>query len=131
MTELERALRSLQVDWPTTPAVRLELAPRRGRRRIVLIVALVVAIAVAVAVPSSRSTILRFFHLGGVTVIRVSTLPAAEERPLAAGLGAIVTDEEARRALGVPFLPHEHGKLYEQGGFVSTVLGGPLLLSEF
>jgi hypothetical protein len=33
--------------------------------------------------------------------------------------------------LGAAFLPRQHGTLYERDGFVSTVLHGPLLLSEF
>ncbi len=71
----------------------------------VVAVALVAALAAAFAVPQSRSAILRFFHLGGVTVVRVETLPPAQERPLAAGLGEQVSDDEAARALGAPFLP--------------------------
>jgi hypothetical protein len=134
MTELEHSLRTLRVDWPPTPDVasRLELRARPRRRALVAAVALaVVALAAAFAVPQSRSAILRFFHLRGVTVERVDTLPRAQEVPLAAGLGRVVDDEEARQVLGGPFLPLEHGTLYDQNGFVSTLLDGPLLLSEF
>ena len=130
MTDLERALRALDVDWPSTPDVRLELAPRR-RGRLVVAVAFVAAVAAAFAVPQSRSAILDFFHLGGVSVEQVETLPPAQERPLAAGLGAVVEDAEATRVLGAAFLPRRHSTLYERGGFVSTVLRGPVLLSEF
>ena len=130
MTDLERALRALDVDWPSTPEIRLKLAPRR-RRRVVVAVALAVAIATAFAVPQSRGAILRFFHLGGVTVVQVETLPAAEEQPLSAGLGQPVTDGEAEQALGTPFLPLRHGPLYGNEGIVSTLLAGPVLLSEF
>src|SRR5204863_2740785 len=86
MTELERivgGLRTLPVDWPATPdvAARLELRPRR-RLAIVAAVALAAAaLAAAFAVPQSRSAILRFFHLRGVTVERVGTLPRAQELP--------------------------------------------------
>jgi hypothetical protein len=136
MTELEHYLRSLgsSVAWPPTPDVasRLELRARPRRRALVAVVALaVVALAAAFAVPESRSAILRFFHLRGVTVERVDTLPPAQEVPLAAGLGRVVDDEEARQVLGGPFVPLEHGTLYDQNGFVSTLLEGPLLLSEF
>ena len=134
MTELERSLRTLRVDWPPTPDVasRLELRARPRRRALVAAVALaVVAVAAAFAVPQSRSAILRFFHLRGVTVERVGTLPPAQEVPLSAGLGNVVGDEAARQVLGGPFLPREHGTLYDQNGFVSTLLEGPLLLSEF
>jgi hypothetical protein len=130
MTDFERELRALDVEWPAAPELRLELA-RRRRVRAVVAVALVAALAAAFAVPQSRSAILRFFHLGGVTVVRVETLPPAQERSLAAGLGGQVSDDEAARALGAPFLPARHGTLYERDGFVSTVLQGPVLLSEF
>ena len=95
MSELERKLTALgaELEWPETPAfsLRLEAAPaRRSRWRRPLVVAIalvVVAIGIAFAVPPARSAILDFLHLGGVTVERVSTLPAAEERPLGAELG--------------------------------------------
>ena len=105
MAELEHELRGLaaHVAWPETPdaAGRLELAPRRrpllGRRRALAIAlaAALLALAVALAVPDARSSILRFLHLGGVTIERVSTLPAAEERPLASNLGDPVTPARA------------------------------------
>src|SRR5215475_9213919 len=120
---MERELAALEVEWPPTPdiASRLELAPRPSRRWVaVAAVAIVVAIAAAFAVPQSRSAILRFFHLGGVTVEQVETLPPAEQRPLGAALGQAVGDVDARRALGAPFLPRSHGTLYERDGFVST-----------
>ena len=135
MTELERDLRSLgsRVAWPPAPDVasRLELRPRPRRTLVVAVALAVVALAAAFAVPQSRSAILRFFHLRGVTVERVDTLPPAQELPLATGLGSAVGDEAARQALGGPFLPAEHGTLYERDGIVSTLLRGPLLLSEF
>jgi hypothetical protein len=134
MTELEHSLRTLAVEWPETPDVasRLELRPRPRRRALVAAVALaLVAVVAALAVPDSRSAILRFFHLRGVTVERVETLPPAEEVPLSAGLGSVVDDERARQALGGPFLPAEHGTLYENQQIISTLLEGPILLSEF
>jgi hypothetical protein len=112
-------------------ASRLELRPRRRLLVPALVVAAIVAVAAAFAVPQSRSAILRFFHLRGVTVERVGTLPAAEERPLAAGLGGKIDDARARTLLGGPFLPAAHGTLYERDGIVSTLLRGPVLLSEF
>ena len=132
MTDFERALRALDVDWPPTPEIALELAPRR-RTRLVLAVALIAALAAAFAVPQSRSAILRLFHLGGVTVVQVETLPPAAELPLASGLGSQVSGDKAETILGAPFLPVRHGTLYEQNGFVSTLLAepGPMVLSEF
>jgi hypothetical protein len=134
MTDFERTLRALEIDWPPTPEIELELAPRRrSRSRMVVAVALVAAVAAAFAVPQSRSAILRLFHLGGVTVVQVETLPPAAERPLAAGLGSQVSDSQAERTLGARFLPARHGTLYEQNGFVSTLLAEPepMVLSEF
>jgi len=130
MTDFERRLRALDVEWPPTPEFRPALAPRR-RRRVVVAIALAVAITTAFAVPQSRGAILRFFHLGGVTVVQVETLPPADERPLAVGLGQPVDDAEAERTLGTSFEPARHGTLYARDGFVSTVLHGPVLLSEF
>lgn len=133
MTELERDLRALRLDWPETPDVAsgLELRPRRRLLVPALAFAAILAVAAAFAVPQSRSAILRFFHLRGVTVERVGTLPRAEERPLAAGLGSTIDDARAKIVLGGPFLPAAHGTLYERDGIVSTLLPGPVLLSEF
>ena len=136
MTELERELRSLgsTVAWPPSPdvAARLELRPRPRRRALVAALALAaVALAAAFAVPQSRSAILRFFHLRGVTVERVDTLPQAQEVPLSSGLGGIVDDDVARSVLRGPFVPAQHGTLYERDGIVSTLLRGPVLLTEF
>ena len=41
---------------------------------------------------------------------------AAEERPLAAGLGEEVGAAEAGAVLGGPFLPADHGRLYDLKG---------------
>ena len=134
MTELERALRVLPVDWPATPdvAARLELRPRR-HRVLVAAVAVAVAVGAAFAVPDSRGAILRFFHLRGATVERVDTLPPAEARALTAGLGKPIGDVGARSVLGAPFLPSDHGSLFDRYGFVSTLLAipQPALLTEF
>ncbi len=143
MTELDQMLRSVavEIDWPATPdfAGRLELAPRPERRRrralFVAVAAVVLAIAVAMAVPKARSSILRFLHLGGVTIERVSVLPPAEERPFAADLGGRVTPAQAATVLGARFaLPPAGGAahLYERYGVVSALLVAPdpVLLSE-
>ncbi|HJX47160.1 MAG TPA: hypothetical protein VJ375_04880, partial [Gaiellaceae bacterium] len=72
-----------QVEWPPTPELRYELEPSaaRPRRPLALGLALLVltALVAAFAVPQSRGAILRFFHLGSVTIVRVDRLPAAEE----------------------------------------------------
>src|SRR5689334_13620113 len=96
--KLESELRTLaaEIEWPRTPALRPELAPRprlmRHRRSVALAIAVVaVALAAAFAVPQSRGAILRFFGLGAVRVEFVDRLPAAQERPLAASLGPTVS----------------------------------------
>jgi hypothetical protein len=142
MSELEPTLRGLASDivWPATPdvAARLELQPRRRLRLapLVAIALVVLALAVALAVPQARSSILRFFHVGGVAVERVETLPHAASLPLGADLGRAVTERRAEQVLGRPFLfpelAGEHPGLYEREGVVSALLEGPgrVLLSE-
>src|SRR6478609_11860472 len=94
MTELERALVALgnELDIPDTTRVWHAVAPRLQRRRwvrpaVVALAAGVAALAIALAVPPARSAILKFFHIGSVTIERVDTLPPAQTRPFATGLG--------------------------------------------
>jgi hypothetical protein len=132
MTELERTLASLEIEWPETPAFELRFQ-RRRRGRVVLAVALALlaAIAVALAVPPARSAILQFFHLRGATIERVETLPPARERTLRASLGAPITRADAVALLNRPFaVPGV--RVYRSGIVVSALIGEPrpLLLSE-
>ena len=149
--DLARELSALaeHVEWPPTPELRLALeakaikhgAARRRRRRLValgLALAVLAALAAAFAVPQSRAAILRFFHLGAVTIVRVDRLPAAEERPLSAGIGPVVSLAEAKRTfrftlLVPPLAPPPPAHL--QGGstvsFVFSYRGEPVLLNEF
>ena len=135
MPELERALERLadEVAWPATPAFELDRAPSR-RRWLVAVALAVVALAIAFAVPPARSALLRLFHLGGVTVERVQTLPAAQERPLSASLGVPVTAADARELLGTRFrAPGDLApQLYRSGQSVSALLAAPdpVLLTE-
>jgi hypothetical protein len=139
MSELERNLSALAdaIEWPPTPRVALHLGERPRRiPRVALALALVAcAIGVAFAVPPARSAILRFFHIGGATIIRVDTLPAAQERPLAVDLGRPVTRTEAERTLLAPFrVPKLRGapRLYRSSDAISTLLAipQPVLLTE-
>jgi len=131
MTELERALASLDVDWPATPSFELRAPAPRARRRLVLAiaVALLVAVACAFAVPQSRAAILRFFHIGGETVERVHTLPPAAERSLRASLGFRISRVQGKNLLGRPFAV-AGVQLYRTGIVVSALLPGDVLLSE-
>ena len=152
MTELEHALLALgrEVEFPPVPDLvprvreRLEGHPRGWSRPLALAVAIaLVAFGIAMAVPPARSAILRFFHIGAVTVERVETLPRAEERPLAAGLGAPLSREEAERRAGFrihlpPFKgPPPNGfpptRYYARPGVIATFLHSgttPILLVE-
>jgi hypothetical protein len=146
MTELERALQSLgrEIDFPVTPdiasRVRARLERPSRRRALVFGVALVVvAFGIAMAVPDARSAILRFFHIGAVTVEQVETLPEARERPLTAGLGPAHSrsDAEALAMMRIA-LPEFDGpaptRFYTRPGFIATVFRAeskPVLLVEF
>jgi hypothetical protein len=88
MTELELELRDLaaHLDIPPVPtlpgAVHTRLARRRRRRRLLALAlaTVVAALAVALVVPGSRASLLRFFHLRGVTVTFVDRLPQLTPR---------------------------------------------------
>jgi hypothetical protein len=153
---LERELQLLaaEIAWPPTPdlaaRVAAEAEPPRGpawrgvawrrhlwRRQLVLAVALlVIALAAAFAVPESRGAILRFLHLGGVTIERVQQLPPAQQRPLGAGTGRVISKADAVQVLGRSLLVPPGRPvpgLHFQSGFVSMVFlhrGEPVLLSE-
>src|SRR4051794_17631910 len=153
MSDLERTLVELGrgLDWPETPdvaaAVRARLGEPEARRfrtrpLVVALVVLAVAIGAALLVPQARTSILRFFHLGGVTVERVDKLPPTRPRGRLE-LGAPVSLAEAGRRLGHPILLPDGdepdaaffgGALSETGGV--NLLYGPstrprLLVSEF
>jgi hypothetical protein len=145
MTELEQALVALgqEVQFPPEPdlasAVRARLERRPRRRALAFAVALVVvAFGIAMAVPQARSAILDFFRVGSATVERVDTLPPAQERPLAAGLGPPFARREAElRAHLAIKLPAFHGApptdYYARAGLIATLLhyrGRPVLLAE-
>ena len=125
-------LRSLEIAWPDTPV--FELRPRRRRWPLAFAVALA-ALAAAFAVPQSRAAILDLFDFGGVTIERVQQLPPAQERPLAADLGPVVTLAQATTALGRrPLLPDAPVTLHLSQQVVSMLFsykGVPVLLSEF
>ena len=134
--DLERELRALDVEWPSTPAFELAPAPRRRARWwMVVAIAAALAIGVAFAVPQSRGAILRLFHVGAERIEFVDTLPPAQQRALDTGLGAATTLAEARRIVPRLLLPPT-GRvpaLHETSGVVSSVFlhrGRPVLLSQ-
>ena len=142
MTELERALFALgrELDIPPEPDLRSRVRERierkpRYRRVAVLALALLVALGIALAVSPARSAILRFFHIGAVTIERVETLPAAREHSLAAGLGPALSLHDAEARSGVPLVlagPRPR-RFYAQPGLIASLLqyrGKPVLLAE-
>jgi hypothetical protein len=143
MTELERALVQLgrELDLPPEPDLRSRVRERierrrpRYRRALVPALALLVALGIALAVPDARSAILRFFHIGSVTIERVETLPAARDRPLTAGLGPALSLPEAEARSGVSLVLNgpRPQRFYAQPGLIATLLhyrGKPVLLAE-
>ena len=155
MTELERKLVALgrDLEYPPTPALAAAVRPRLverpprafpWRRALVLaLVVLAVAVGAAFAVPQARTTILKWFHLRGVTIERVATLPEARERPLTADLGVPLERAEATNRVGFRILLPRPGptpqRFYVVGdALVSVVLSVrdgdrsvPVRLSEF
>jgi hypothetical protein len=152
MSELELDLRELggSVAYPATPdlagQVRRRLAERRpwwravSRRQALAIALAVVAVSAAavMAVPSARTAVLRFFHIGSVTVERVETLPPARERLVTTGLGRRVSIAEGVRLAGfrmlLPPLDEPVERVYARSGVQSALLdvpgAGPVLLTE-
>ena len=143
MTELERTLVALgrELDLPQEPDLRSgvrERIERRSpfrRRALVLALALLVAFGIALAVPPARSAILRFFHIGAVTIERVETLPSARARPLTAGLGPALSlhDAEARSGMRLVLKGSRPLRFYAQPGLIATLLhsrGKAVLLAE-
>src|SRR5882762_10238158 len=142
MTELERALVALgrELDLPQEPDLRARVRERieqrpRYRRVLVPVLALLVALGIALAVPDARSAILRFFHIGAVTIERVQTLPSARERPLTAGLGPALSlhDAEARSGMRLVLKGPRPLRFYAQPGLIATLLhnrGKAVLLAE-
>lgn len=134
MTDLELELRDLaaHLDIPPAPplagAVLTRLVGRRRRRR-VLVVALaagVTALAVALAVPSSRGSLLRFFHLRGAAVTIVDRLPRlSPRRPL----GVPIKLDEASFRLLLPNGLRPERVYAGDGGYWLRYRG--LLLFEF
>lgn len=145
MAELERDLREVGplLAWPSepdlVPGVRARLgeaAPRgfgfsRRRMLVLALAVLVVGLGAAFAVPSARTAILDFFHIGGETIVRVDTLPNAPRRSPIAGLAGPMSVEDATKRAGFnPILPPKHGGIYAEDGILVTYIGPRTVLTE-
>ena len=155
MTVLERMLvelgRTTREPEPPPAARRAaeqlrreQVSPRRLRRRVVVAVAFACAVVAAVAaVGPARTSILRFFHLGGVTVERVDQLPPVSPRgPIAPGWEVSFAGARARVSFPV-LVPKDdrepsHTLFFASdppGGQISLVYGSlrrpRLLVTEF
>jgi hypothetical protein len=148
VSELEQRLHLLggELEYPPEPDVAAAVLARLDRRPFpwrtaVGIAGAVLAVAVigAFAVPQARTTILNWFHLRGVTVERVETLPPAVERSQASGLGHALSRAEAERAVGfrlaLPLLADQPSDVYVLDDALASVIlraeGRSILLSEF
>jgi hypothetical protein len=149
VSALEQRLVALgrELELPAEPDVAPVVLRRlKGRRPfpwrpVALVFAFaVIAVGTAFAVPQARSAILRFFHLGGASVVRVETLPQAVERSMAGGLGEPLPRSEAERRVGFELLlPPVRGdgpkRVYVLGSSLASVLlhadGRPVVFSEF
>lgn len=146
MNELEQRLQRLgqELEFPpeadVAPAVlaRLDRRPFPWRPAAIAFAALALAVAAAFAVPQAHTTILKWFHLRGVTVERVDTLPPALERSQAGGLGRPYPRDEAERVVGfelaLPGRTKPRLAYVLDGALASVVLrseGSSLLLSEY
>jgi hypothetical protein len=146
---LEQQLQALgrELAYPPEPDLaapvlaRLDRKPFPWRRAVVVALAVVaIGMATAFAVPQARSAILRFFHIRGVTVEQVETLPPAVERSKAGGLGRPATRAQAERELGFrlalpPFKGDPPSRVYVLDDALATVIlidgTHQLLLSEY
>ena len=142
MSSLEQRLQALgrELAFPPEPdlAANARATMRSFPWRWPALAAAIIALAAAFAVPSARTSILRFFHIEGATVERVETLPPAQERSSAGGLGRRVTVREAEQLLGFHLLLPPLGAeppAYLLDGVLATVIlrvdGRPVLLSEY
>lgn len=115
MSELERELRALRVEWPETPdvsgAVAARLPAQRPRRRgrwlewpawRVAVALGAVLVAVVMAVPPARSAVLELLGFGSVQIERGEPRPSEFGSDLT--LGDPVTLATARRRAGFPVL---------------------------
>lgn len=117
MSELERELRALRVQWPDTPdlagAVVARLPERPSRRgrwlewpawRVAVAVG-AVFVAVVMAVPPARSAVLELLGFGSVRIERAEPRPSEFGSELS--LGKPVTLDTARRRADFPVLVPE------------------------
>jgi hypothetical protein len=130
---IEQELRALPIAFPPEPdLVPAVLARLERRRRRWLVPALVTAAALGAlfAIPQTRAAILDFFRIGGVTVERVETQPAAPT--VTPAFGREVTLEEARAAVEAPLaVPPDFRAVYLDEPFVTIEVRRGLYLTQW
>ena len=137
MPDLELALRQLgaELDWPAQPSLAPRVATairaphRRSLRRPLALAfaVLVLAVAVAMAVPPARSAILDFFHIGGVEIQRVETVPRLPAERAAPGVRVPLA--EARNSVDFDLVvPDGYQSVYLTAGIVTFVWQDRLLM---
>lgn len=137
MPDLELALRQLgaELDWPPEPTLAprvvaaIRVPRRRGLRRPLALAfaVLILAVAVAMAVPPARSAILDFFHIGGVEIQRVETLPRLPAERAAPGVRVPLA--EARNSVDFDLVvPDGYRSVYYTSGIVTFVWPDRLLM---
>jgi hypothetical protein len=121
MSELERALRELDVAWPETPDVagavraRLDAPPRWRARFAIAVAALALLVGGTLAVPEARSTVFRWLGLKSVEIKHAPPPPPRSTVGATLGLGRPVTLDRARRdgPVLVPAVLGEPAAVYE------------------
>jgi hypothetical protein len=153
MAELTRELVALGADlaYPETPDLagsvrhrveqeRVRSRLRPGRRAVAIGLAALAIVAGVMAVPQARSAVLRFFGIGGVSIVQVEELPEVSAPTIY--LGEKVSRAAAERRAGFeaaePDLEDPDGVYFLEGptgGQIAFVWGAPerprLILSQF
>ena len=139
MKNLEEKLVQLgrSIEEPTPPEISARVAAilagspsrRRWQPRVALVAAAgAVALAAAIGVTPARTALIRFFDLGGVSVVRVDRLPPVRPSgPIAPGRE--VPFEQARARVIFPvYVPHEDPRPDHSFYFRADPPGGQLTL---
>jgi hypothetical protein len=132
VTPLERELAALRLDLAPVPdlapRVRAAIVRRRRRRRAAVLGALAVSLSIASAAVASpsRSALLDWLGLGGLTIERVAELPPADLRT-AEAFGTPAALDEARDAVDFRVRLPELGDLGERHVYLDRSAPSPIV----